>query len=86
MNMSSPIIPQRAARPVGGGEEMRDSAPMTELSPAVPTPPVCGNQLGPWTLQSNPRHAGPAQRPQGSQGGGWVGLGRRGKASGAARG
>lgn len=86
MNMSSPIIPRRATRPVGGGEELRDSVLMAELSPAVPIPSVCGNQLGPWTLQSNPRHAGPAQRPQGSQGVGWVGLGGQGKVSGAARG
>lgn len=68
MNMSSPIIPQRVTRPVAGGEQPRDSDLMAELSLVGPTPPVPGNQLGPWTLQSNPQHAGPAQRPQRSRG------------------
>ena len=68
MNMSNPIIPQRVTRPAGGGEQPRDSDPMAELSLLVPTPPVRGNQLGPWTLKSNPQHAGPAQRPQRSRG------------------
>ena len=81
--MSSPIIPQRATRPVGGGEQPRDHDLVAELSLVVPTPPVRGNQLGPWTLQSNPQHTGPAQRPQRSWSRGWGGFGGRGKVSGA---
>lgn len=48
--MSSPIIPQRATRPVGGGEQPRDRNLVAELSLVVPTPPVRGNHSWPWTF------------------------------------